>query len=139
MGIFSKFGRTRLYYNFSKRFSSKLKEAEEPADEVQLHAYNLIKKILPKQNTELLLLPYEKIMYMHWKHITIKIGEIDDRIVVMNGKYYYYFSLPTSMMDELRKRFIKRLDMRKESWESKFNTCAIKNLQHVLNEVEGNK
>lgn len=139
MSIFSKFGRTRLYYNLSKRFANRFREAEQPADEVQKHAYDLIRKILPKKNTELLQLPNERIMYMHWKHITIKIGEIDDRVVVMNGKYYYYFSLPVSMMEELRKRYMKRLDMRKGAWESKFNECAIKNLQHVLNEVDGNK
>lgn len=139
MSVLSRFGRTRLYYKLSKIFANRLKDAEQPADDVQLHAFNLIRKILPKQNTELLFLPHENIMYMHWKHITVKIGELDDRVVVMNGKYYYYFSLPQSMMVELRKRFLKRLDMRKGAWDSKFNTCAIKNLQHVLAEVEGSK
>jgi hypothetical protein len=139
MSLFSKFGRVRLQYKISKYFSEKFNIPEEPIDEVQDYACKLIKKILAKPNTEMLQLPYEKIMYMHWRHITVKVGETDDRVVVMNGKYYYYFSLPKHMMEEIRKRFIRKLDMRKGSWESKFNTCAVKNLKNILGEVDSHR
>ena len=132
----TKFGRNRLYYKFKKlmRFGGVL-DKMEPLTEVQENASKLARKIITKVDADLLITG--GVMYAKWSHITIKLSQTENNIVVMNGKYYYYFTLPVSEIKEIRRRFYRSLDHRQGGWENEFSSNALKNLKIILDEVTG--
>jgi hypothetical protein len=132
----TKFGRNRLYYKFKKfiRIAGVL-DKNEPLTEVQANVSKLAKTIITKVDADLLVTGGT--IYAKWSHITIKLSQTENNIVVMNGKYYYYFTLPVSEVTEIRRRFYKSLDHRQGGWESEFSSNALKNLKTILEEVSG--
>lgn len=83
--------------------------------------------------------PGANILYANWEHITLKISDKSDELVVMNGKYYYYFYLPAEEVTNLRKRFYRSLLHRQGIWENRFNEHALSNIKTILKEIEDMK
>jgi hypothetical protein len=74
-------------------------------------------------------------LYVHWSHITIKLSVSEDRVVVMNGKYYYYLSLSKPIAERMRLLFYRKLNKRLGKIENHFNNSVVKNLGQILTEM----
>jgi hypothetical protein len=131
MRVFSKFGRKRILYKLKN--SAKLSEDTRKPDEVQRQVLSIFIKALSFQETELL--QEQSMLYVHWSHITIKLSVSEDRVVVMNGKYYYYLSLSKPIAERMRLLFYRKLNKRLGKIENHFNNSVVKNLGQILTEM----
>jgi hypothetical protein len=136
MNLKTKIGKARLYYRIKRLLSIDSFSRKIELDELQMSVVKLAKIVLSKKETDLLMSPTANLLYANWDHITIKISDKSDEIVVMNGKYYYYFYLPSEEISNLRKRFYRSLSHRQGIWESKFNEHALSNIKTILKEIE---
>lgn len=134
MNLLTKFGRKRLIYQL-KNATSRFDKVDKP-DKIEEHILSILTKALSYEETELL--QEHSMLYIHWRHITIKISTVEDRAVIMNGKYYYYLSLSSNVAHRMKQRFYKKVNKRLGNIENKFNSNIIKNLEDVLTEMGAN-
>ena len=134
MSILSSFGRKRLVYQFKNAIHRLDKKPKH--DKIEERILSILTKALSYEETELL--QEQSMLYIHWRHITIKISVMEDRAVIMNGKYYYYLFLSSDAAYKMRQRFYKKVNKRLCSIENKFNNNIIKNLENVLTEMDVN-
>jgi hypothetical protein len=135
MNLKTKIGRARLYYR-CKRFFTLGTPKREPLNELQTSVIDLVKKVMCKKDAELLISPMSSMFYINWKHITVKISDKNDELIVMNGRYYYYFYLPSIEMYDIRKKFLRAISHRQGAWESKFNAHALTSIKMIMEEIE---
>jgi len=112
------------------------KKAPNKTDKTQDYVMKIASSIISDPETEFIESHVESIIYMHWQHITIKVFYEDYRVVMMNGKYFYYFTLSGKDITKLRNRIYRVMDARAEKWEDKFTSDTINNLQIILDEVQ---
>ena len=133
MNVFNKYTRAKFYYRFMKLFE---KKAPNKTDKTQDYVMKIASSIISDPETEFIESHVESIIYMHWQHITIKIFYEDCKVVMMNGKYFYYFTMNSKDVAKLRTRIYRVMDFRAQKWENKFTNDTINNLQIILNEVQ---
>jgi len=139
MNLKTRFGKARAYYNLKSLFNLDRFSRKIELNELQQDVVELAKKILSKRDTDLLVSPESGMLYARWQHITLKISDKGDEIVLMNGKYYYYFCLPSEEIANVRKRFYRSVMHRQDIWENKFNEHALSNVKEILKEIEQEK
>lgn len=131
MNLLTQFGRKRLIYTL--RRATLRKDEDQKIDKMQDYILSIFKKALSFEETELL--QEHNLLYIHWNHITIKLSVTEDRVVIMNGKYYYYVFLSKFVADKLRQCFYRKINVRLGHIENRFNNTIIKNLENVLSEM----
>jgi hypothetical protein len=131
MNILNSFGRKRLICHFRHAINNLDKKKE--VDKVQERVIKIFNKVLSFEETELM--KEQSMLYIHWSHITIKLSIFDDRLVIMNGKYYYYLSISSHVAEKLRHSFYRKINKRLGNIENRFNSSIIKNLENVLAEM----
>jgi len=132
MGLFNKHTRAKLYWHWKKLLTSD----KYQLDETQKYVLKITRSIISKPETEFFESTIDCLTYIHWDHITIKLNHGEDKLIMMNGKYYYYFSLPSDSVKDLLKRIRKVTDARTTSWEKQFTNNTLHNLQSILTEVQ---
>jgi hypothetical protein len=137
MGLLGKYRRAKMYWRINNLF--KFNSMQIELDETQKYVIKITKTIICKPDTELFESPTDCVIYAHWDHITIKVNYEDNKIIMMNGKYFYYFNIPSSYTNEIVRKIRKISAARTSQWESQFTSNTINNLEVILGEVRGNK
>jgi hypothetical protein len=138
MALLGKHRRAKMYWRFTQLFKG-IGKREIVLDETQKYVVKITKTIINKPDTEFFESATDCVIYIHWDHITIKVNYEDSKIIMMNGKYYYYFSLPVENVNEIVRRVRKVSSARSLQWESQFTKNTITNLESILGEVRGDK
>lgn len=138
MALLGKHKRAKLYWHFIKLFKG-FGGRKIVLDETQMYVIKITKSIIGKSETEFFESPTDCVIYAHWDHITIKINYAEGKIVMMNGKYYYYFSLPSESVSDIVRKIRKISSARTIHWESQFTKNTLTNLESILGEVRSDK
>jgi hypothetical protein len=133
MNVFNKYTRAKIYLRFKNLFE---KAYQKPTDRTQEYVMKIASNLISNPDTEFVESPIEHLIYIHWDHITIKFYYDDCKVVMMNGKYYYYFTMPLKSVEKLKSRIYRIMSLRANKWEKKFDNDTITNLQHILEEVQ---
>jgi hypothetical protein len=135
MNVFNKYTRAKFYLKFKKLFNSKM-FVDQKSDITQEHVMKIANSIISKPETEFIESHIEHLVYMHWDHITIKLYYEDNRIIMMNGKYFYYFTLSQKDTERLKNKIYRVMSHRADKWDKKFASDTLTNLQVILEEVQ---
>jgi hypothetical protein len=135
MGLFNKHTRAKMYWRFKKTMKS-MGPGEYQLDETQQNVLKITRSIIFKPETEFFDSPVECLTYIHWDHITIKINYEENKLIMMNGKYYYYFNLPSDSINDLIRKIKKVTSVRTINWEKQFTNNTLVNLHAILAEVK---
>jgi intergrase/recombinase len=55
---------------------------------------------------------------------------------MMNGKYFYYFTLSQKDTERLKNKIYRVMSHRADKWDKKFASDTLTNLQVILEEVQ---
>ena len=135
MGLYNKYKRAKLYLKLKKRFDFMSPSNRYQLDDTQKYVLRIARSIIFKPETEFFESPTDCVTYAHWDHITIKLNYDENRLVMMNGKYYYYFTLPNESVKDLCKKIKNVTSVRTQNWEKQFTNNTLDNLQSILTEV----
>jgi hypothetical protein len=138
MALLGKHKRAKMYWYITKLFRD-LGKREIILDETQKYVVKITRSIINKPETEFYESATDCVIYIHCDHITIKVNYDDSKIIMMNGKYYYYFSLPPEKVNEIVRKVRKASSIRSLQWELQFTKNTITNLESILGEVYGDK
>jgi hypothetical protein len=122
-----------------KKFGKFIIELINPKKEIKLNdiqseTVNLVKKIMIKPDSILLLAPISNICYIEWNQIFIRFN--DNAITLTNSKFSYYVSLPESTIIELNQLFYRLIDKRKRDMEINYDLKTLNSLKELSNSID---
>jgi len=124
---------------YMKKFGKFIIELINPKKEIKLNdiqseTVNLVKKIMIKPDSILLLAPISNICYIEWNQIFIRFN--DNAITLTNSKFSYYISLPESTIIELNQLFYRLIDKRKRDMEINYDLKTLNSLKELSNSID---
>ena len=136
MGLYNRYTRAKFYLKLKNAVSFMAPNNRYQLDDTQKYVLKITRSIIFKPETEFFESPTDCVTYIHWDHITIKLNYDENRLVMMNGKYYYYFTLPAESVKDLCRKIKNVTSVRTQSWEKQFTNSTLFNLQTILAEVQ---
>lgn len=103
-------------------------------NDIQSETVNLVKKIMIKPDSILLLAPISNICYIEWNQIFIRFN--DNAITLTNSKFSYYVSLPEPTIIELNQLFYRLIDKRKRDMETNYDLKTLNSLKELSNSID---
>lgn len=98
-------------------------------NEIQSETVTLVKKIMTKPDSILLLAPISNICYIEWNQVFIRFN--DNAVTLTNSKFSYYVSLPEATIIELNQLFYRLIDKRKREMETNYDLKTLNSLKEL--------
>lgn len=102
---------------------------EVKLNEIQSETVSLVKKIMTKPDSILLLAPISNICYIEWNQVFIRFN--DNAVTLTNSKFSYYVSLPEATIIELNQLFYRLIDKRKREMETNYDLKTLNSLKEL--------
>lgn len=102
---------------------------EVKLNEIQSETVSLVKKIMTKPDSILLLAPISNICYIEWNQVFIRFN--DNAVTLTNSKFSYYVSLPETTIIELNQLFYRLIDKRKREMETNYDLKTLNSLKEL--------
>jgi hypothetical protein len=127
----------RLFKRLRVRFRQVFRGIQKPLnvdtyvslDDIQSQVYVDIKRMILKDDSVLMIAPYSHAYYIEWREYSAKIGITN--VVIKNGKFSYYISMPEKHLKKLKKYFNETSEKRCQRLENTYNMKTLNNLQEV--------
>jgi hypothetical protein len=127
----------RLSVRLKKKFKKiKVLNNYEKLSEIQQKTITIIRKLIAKEDSILLISPISRVYHIEYEHLLIRFNESDCHI--MNTKYAYYVYIPSREMNELIRAFNHKLEKKTNKVVSVYEKKTIQSLQDIINTLSPN-
>lgn len=104
-------------------------------DDIQKQGISIIRRMMCKSDSTLLIAPISSICYIEWKHYFVKFS--DNSATITNGKFSYYIWLPSLVSEQLRQQFYKNVELRRRKLETNYDKKTLESLKEINSQLDG--
>jgi hypothetical protein len=121
-----------------KRITSKLfntvAQNKEQLSPIQRKAISVIKRLIAKEGSLLLISPISSVYHVEYKNILIRLQNNDCQI--MNSTYTYFVYLPNAEAEGIHDAFKRKMEMRTNRVVSAYEKKTLENLQTIIENID---
>jgi hypothetical protein len=107
---------------------------KEQLSPIQRKAISVIKRLINKEGSLLLISPISSVYHVEYKNILIRLQNNDCQI--MNSTYTYFVYLPNTEADDIHDAFKRKMEMRTNRVVSAYEKKTLENLQTIIENID---
>lgn len=116
-----------------KKYIKNIFTSSENVNSVQKQSYLIVKRMIAKEDSTLLIAPISNQCYVEWQNYFIKLS--DNAVTITNGKFSYYVSLPFKHTGELKDFFNHTVEGRRQKMESNYENRTLSSLKEISKDL----